>query len=208
MDMLLDDGVIKQAYLFPSFSIGKGSERNILTIDEVHQLLDQCKNQLEKNIINIAYGCALRREEMELLNIQDIQLNRGVLIVRNGKGEKRREVPLTNKLVNEFRLYITTYRPQLLKETKQLQPAFFINSKGERMTGDHLNDTLKYIINRASNNEIIEKNITLHCLRHSIATHLTEAGANLEFIQSFLGHCEIDTTLLYMKRRKKQLLIA
>ena len=96
----------------------------------------------------------------------------------------------------------------LLKESKQLEKAFFINPKGLRMSGDLLNDILKYIIESTGNNEIINKSITLHCLCHSISTHLQEAGAKIEFIRDFLGHIDIDTTLLYMIRRKKKFVIA
>ena len=67
-----------------------------------------------------------------------------------------------------------------------MEKAFFVNPKGLRMYGDLLNDNLKYIIERTGNDEIINKNITLHCLRASIATHLQEAGATVEFIRDFL----------------------
>ena len=207
-EMLLNSGVIERAFVFPTFNLGGKQQRNILTIDEVKELLSHCKNQLERCIINIGYGCGLRRKEMEMLNVHDVQINKCCLVVRTGKNNKRREVPLTDPITRELKEYIISYRPQLLKDTKKLEKAFFINSKGYRMSGDLLNDTLKYIIRRTKNAEIIEKNITLHCLRHSISTHLQEAGAKIEFIRDFLGHLDIDTSLLYMVRRKKQFVIA
>ena len=207
-EMLLDSGVIERAFIFPTFNIGGKQQRNILTIDVVKALLSHCKTPLEKCIINISYGCGLRRSEMVSLNACDVLISKGYLIVRAGKNNKRREVPLTDKITKELKEYIINYRPMLLKESKQLEKAFFINPKGLRMSGDLLNDILKYIIESTGNNEIINKSITLHCLCHSISTHLQEAGAKIEFIRDFLGHIDIDTTLLYMIRRKKKFVIA
>lgn len=207
-EMLLDSGVIERAFVFPTFNVGGKQQRNILSIDEVKELLSHCKNLLESSIINVSYGCGLRRKEMEMLNVYDVLINKGCLVVRSGKNSKRREIPLTDTILKELKEYIISYRPQLLKDTKQMEKAFFINPKGRRMSGDLLNDTLKYIISRTKNAEIIDKNITLHCLRHSISTHLQEAGAKIEFIRDFLGHIDIDTSLLYMVRRKKQFVIA
>ncbi|MDD3875994.1 MAG: tyrosine-type recombinase/integrase [Bacteroidales bacterium] len=206
--MLLDSGVINKTFVLPSFNRSENQHRNILTIEEIKELKSNCKNPLELSIVNIAYGCALRRTELECLNAQDVLLSKGSLVVRSGKNSKRREVPLTDTIIKELKDYIINCRPQLLKQTMQLEKAFFINAKGQRMSGEMLNDTLKYIIDKSGNKEIINKNITLHCLRASIATHLQEAGANVEFIRDFLGHTEIDTTMLYIIRRKKRLVIA
>lgn len=206
-EMLLNSGEIKRAYVLPAFNNAEKKHRNILTIDEIKELKKNCKNQLELSIINIAYGCGLRRKELENLNVQDVLLTKGYLIVCEGKNSKRREIPIPSKIMKELKKYLIHYRPLLLKDTKHFEDAFFINPKGNRMTGDHLNDTLKYIISHVGNAEIINKKITLHCLRHSIATHLQEAGAGLEFIRDFLGHEEIDTTILYMVRRKRQLIL-
>ena len=73
------------------------------------------------------------------------------------------------------------------------------------MQGQYLLDLLKEIIQRTQNPELLRKEITLHCLRHSIATHLMDNGASIEFIQQLLGHAEIDTAHLYSKRRKQQM---
>ena len=73
------------------------------------------------------------------------------------------------------------------------------------MAGQYLGGLLKEILVRTQNPTILSKNITLHCLRHSIATHLIDNGAEIEFVQEFLGHSEIDTSTLYSKRRKQRL---
>ena len=72
------------------------------------------------------------------------------------------------------------------------------------MTGDVLNTRVKRIIRKTANKELHDKNITLHCLRHSIAVHLMDNGASIEFVQGYLGHSDIDTTHLYAIRRKRK----
>ena len=71
------------------------------------------------------------------------------------------------------------------------------------MCGHSIYKTILRIVKRTNDDALISKNITLHCLRHSIATHLLENGAGAEFVKSFLGHTEIDTVQLYAKRRKQ-----
>ena len=72
------------------------------------------------------------------------------------------------------------------------------------MSGEHLNDTLKNLIESTNNYELIQKEITLHCLRHSIAFHLAENNAGIDFIRRFLGHSQINTTYLYAIKNKKR----
>ena len=194
--------------MLPAFGKREKEYRTILTIAEIQEVINQCKSSLEKNILNIAYGCGLRRSEIEDINVNDIFFNQGYLVVREGKGHKRREVSLTNSIINDLKSYIITDRPKLLKEVNQREKALFVNHKGQRMKGDNINDTFRYIQQRTENRCIIEKNVTLHGLRASIAVHLQEAGASMDFIRGFLGHCEMDTSILYLIRRKKQTKIA
>ena len=130
------------------------------------------------------------------------RLSKGILIVKEGKGSKRREIPLSDSMTKDFKKYITVERPGLLKNNA-LEMAFFLNNRGERRRGNSLNKRLKQIISRTKNQSLIDKSITLHNLRHSIATHLMENGAGFENVRDFLGHIEIDTTQLYAIRRKR-----
>lgn len=143
-----------------------------------------------------------------MLNVHDVLLSKGYLVVRSGKNDKRREIPLTETISAEIKNYIFTFRQQRVVFSVPLENAFFLNSNGQRISGGSLNNMLKTICSRSGNRKITAKNITLHCLRHSIATHLQEAGAGMEFVRDFLGHTEIDTTQLYMIRRRKQIKIA
>ena len=203
-EMLLDAEIVSTAYVLPAFSKRKTIPREILSISEILELKRCCENQLETSIINIAYGCGLRRSEMVMLDAHDVLLTKGYLIVRSGKNSKRREVPLSGSIIDELKNYLQEYRYDRVKQNRFSEKAMFVNADGQRISGDALNRILKNICIRSGNKNIIAKNITLHCLRHSIATHLQEAGAGMEFVRDFLGHAEIDTTQLYMIRRKKQ----
>lgn len=113
---------------------------------------------------------------------------------------KRREVPMSNPVMEYLRQYLTQERYNLPTG----DGALFVNSKAERISGDHLNTMLKKMIEQTGQYELIKSDITLHCLRHSIAFHLAENNAGIEFIRRFLGHAEINTTYLYAIKNKKR----
>lgn len=199
---LLENKRIPDAFYIPSFNSSEEEPRNFITVDEVKILYQNCQNNLERALLSVAYGCGLRRSEIESLDTRDIQLSSGMLIVRKGKNSKRREVPMSDSVVENVKQYLMEERYQLLSNKNQLEDAFFVNSRGKRMSGEHLNDLLKKIIEQTSNYELIQKEITLHCLRHSIAHHLAENNAGIEFIRRFLGHSDINTTYIYAIKNK------
>ncbi|MCD6068883.1 MAG: phage integrase family protein [Bacteroidetes bacterium] len=206
-DYLIDMGEVdaSPAHL-PKFTISRGKQRQVLSVEEIKEVQAACRTHMEKALIATAYGCGLRRTELELLDVNDVILSQGVLIVRKGKGSKSRTIPISDGGIKILREYIVKERPSLFAEDKmESTPAFFINSLGERMKGQYLAELLKVILQRTQNPVILGKEITLHCLRHSIATHLLDNGADIEFVQEFLGHSEIDTSHLYSKRRKQRL---
>lgn len=206
-DYLLEIELIDRKVLLPKRSKGDGKQRQIINLDEVKLLYSVCENKRDVAILDIAYGCGLRRSEIKDLNVFDVQLSKCLLIVREGKNGKRREIPLPERLVSELKDYLINERHTYFrKDQQQRTEAFLVNNKGQRMQGDHINERLKELIEKTQNAELISKEITLHCLRHSIATHLLEK-APLEFVREFLGHTEIDTVHIYARRRKmKQLL--
>jgi site-specific recombinase XerD len=206
-DYLMDAGYNDKSFLLPKFVIKHHPPRNIVTRDEMTELFDKCETQFERAILAICYGCGLRRTEAIRLDIRDILISSGKLIVRIGKHDKRREIPLSDNVIKTIKDYVFEQRNELLKDTSKWVDAFFITTKGKRVSNNYLNNKLKEIIVRTGNDEIINKNITLHCLRHSIATHLVENGAGIEEVRDFLGHVEIDTTQLYSSRRRKHKLL-
>lgn len=203
-DYLLAIQEIQSSVYIPRYNRTDGKERNIATIEEIHLMYDHCKNRLERCIIDLAFGCGLRRGEMQDLDTSDLNLSSGILVVKEGKGRKRREVPMSDVIVKSLREYLINERPIYLREYNKQELAFFINNWGTRMQGADINDKLKEIILRTQNQELLNKEITLHCLRHSIAAALLDKGASIEFVRDFLGHASIDTSHIYARKRKNK----
>jgi len=113
--------------------------------------------------------------------------------VRKGKNYKERYVPMTEAIKADLENYIYQAREQLqsFKETKN--EALFISLKGTRLCGNSLLDRLKKLVKEAK----IQKEIGLHTLRHSIATHLLQSGLSLEEVSQFLGHSSLESTQIY-----------
>ena len=194
------------------------SERIILSIAEVKQLyeatfLPQRTNsiaigQRDRAIIAIFYGCGLRRSEGKQLNITDIDLQKRLLFVRKGKGNKQRYVPIAAKHLQDIKDYLREGREWFLynhadsyhhaangkpyeKKEAADSTAFFISQFGNRM--NEFYQRLEQMKQRAE----INKNVTLHGLRHSIATHLLKSGMDIEEIAKFLGHSSLASTQIY-----------
>jgi len=164
-------------------------------------------NKREKALLSVAYGCGLRRSEIHNLNTNDVNLYKGTLIVRKGKGNKSRTIPLSDAVISHLKDHLIDERSDYFSsDAKESSQAFFIGVMGKRMRGEALNNNLKKIVTRTGNDELERKRITLHSLRHSIATHLIDKGADIEFVQRFLGHSMIDTAHLYAKRRKQKIM--
>lgn len=197
---LLDNHDIENTFYIPSYSQSNQKDRNILTVEQVKTVYQHCENHQERALLSVAYGCGLRRSEIEALDIQDIQLLTGMLIVRSGKNSKRREVPMSNLVMEYLRQYLTQERYNLPTG----DGALFVNAKAERISGDQLNTLLKKMIEQTGQYELIKSYITLHCLRHSIAFHLAENNAGIEFIRRFIGHAEINTTYLLCHQEQKE----
>jgi site-specific recombinase XerD len=200
-DYLADTGQVDGSPArLPKFSVGKSKEREVLTVEEVKQLYQATVNKKERALLSLAYGCGLRRSEIEALNVGDIMLSKGMVLVRDGKNHKSRTVPLSDNVVTDLKEYIIYERgKRLLVNT--VDQALLLNYLGERQGAGNLNTMLKNISLRTS----IKKKVTLHILRHSIATHLLDKGADIHFIKTFLGHVCIDTSHIYSRKRKQRL---
>ena len=186
------------------------NERNVVTQEEIKQLYEVTETAQEKAILSLAYGCGLRATELQNCNIEDIKLREKILIVPKGKGNKRRVIPMSNGVVKDLSNYYYNEREALTKGrdfklNTSNQNAFMLHSRGGRMMDDTYNKHLKALIERAENETIKEKQITIHCLRHSIATHLLEQGIAVEQVRIFLGHSQLETTQIYTHISKEQL---
>lgn len=202
-ELILNTNKAESLPLLPKFLRGGHNPKAVLTVDDIIHLYTLTKTNIESALISTAYGCGLRRTEIERLNIEDIDFKTSVLTVKKGKFGKRREVPMSKRVVEDLKDYLYNERADYLKYQKT-EPSFFIDTKGERMQGKQLYRLLKTIISRSNTNVFKEKETSLHSLRHSIATHLVENGADIYFVKTFLGHSEIDTSQLYAIRRKRQ----
>ncbi len=160
--------------------------------EEVYEAIQQ----RDRAMISIFYGCGLRRNEGVYLDITDINLDSGLLHVRKGKGYKERFVPVSSKGVKFLEDYIYNGRPILIKDNKE--DALFIGANnGKRLGGQLMLIKLQQLIRQTGNTELMQKEIGLHTLRHSIATHLLANGMKLEKIKDFLGHSSLESTQIY-----------
>ncbi len=152
-------------------------------------------NPRDRAILTIFYGCGLRRNEGYHLDLSDINFDKRIVHVRKGKNNKERLVPFNKKDANYLKDYVFDSRITLLKS--KTQNAFFISEHGKRLQAQSISIRLKLLQQRITNITLQEKNIRLHVLRHSIATHLLQNGMPLEKISRFLGHSSLESTQIY-----------
>jgi integrase/recombinase XerD len=146
------------------------------------------KRQRElKLLFVIYYGCGLRRSEGENLQIQDIDFDKKTIFVRQGKNYKDRIIPMNEGVYRELQDYVYNFRSRLKLNHNRL----FVN----KSQAVYLK--IKHLQKVCDDENIKAKRLTLHALRHSIATHLLENGMSIENISLFLGHSSLDTTQIY-----------
>lgn len=152
-------------------------------------------NSRDRAMISIFYGCGLRRNEGYHLNLTDINFDRRILKVRKGKNYKERLVPFNKTNAEYLQEYIYDWRPLIV--TDKRDDAFFISQRGVRMNTQSMAMRLKILQQRTDDITLQQKNVRLHVLRHSIATHLLQNGMDLEKIARFLGHSSLESTQIY-----------
>jgi integrase/recombinase XerD len=147
----------------------------------------EAKQEQLKLIFVLYYACGLRRTEGYNLTVKDIDFDKRTIFVRQGKNYKDRIVPMNESVYKALQDYIYNFR-NLQKVTHK---RLFLS------TTDTLNKSLQYLQKTTQNEAIQSKRITLHILRHSIATHLLQNGMSIENISRFLGHSSLDSTQIY-----------
>jgi integrase/recombinase XerD len=150
----------------------------------------------DRAMLAIFYGCGLRRTEGVSLDVGDINFDRSMLHVRKGKNYKERLVPISKTNRKYLQDYVYDHRPELLKGSKG-EALFIAYTSNRRMQGQSLFIRLKNLQYQIGDTDLIEKEIGLHTLRHSIATHFLQAGMKLESISRFLGHSSLESTQIY-----------
>ena len=184
------------------FKRPKPNTREPLSQEEIKELFAATATSKEIAILHLFYSFGLRRTEAENINTADIHFTKNLLYVREGKGAKRRVIPITQKVKKELEKYYQTERIKSSSFGGVGEAAFMFNASLSRMKGDQYNKILKEILQRTE----INKEITLHHLRHSIATHLLENGLSIEFVRDFLGHSQLETTQIYAKVKASKIL--
>ncbi|MGP1994254.1 tyrosine-type recombinase/integrase [Zobellia laminariae] len=183
-----------------------GNTRDTLSVlnqQEIKQLFEATEfshkeeklRQRDKAILVCFYSCGLRRNEVVHLDINDVLFDKERLFVRQGKNYKERFVPINKHSSRILEEYIYDYRTAF-KNSKE-SDALFLNYRGTRLQGMSFANRLRAIIKATDNKYLQYRNITLHSLRHSIATHLLEQGADIEQISKFLGHNSLESTQIY-----------
>jgi integrase/recombinase XerD len=148
----------------------------------------------DRAMLTIFYGCGLRRSEGYHLDRGDLDTGKLLLHVRKGKNYRERFVPLTGPSLICLQEYLYEGRPYFLAARNE---AFFVGHNGRRLGGAAMLLRLQKLIQLTEEEELIGKDVHLHTLRHSIATHLLSSGMRLERIAEFLGHSSLESTQLY-----------
>jgi len=183
-----------------SFKRPKICTREPLSTQEINRLFETAQTRKETAMLHLFYSCGLRRSEAVALNTQDIHFSQHLLYVRQGKGHKRRVIPMTPGVSRALQQYweqetVHNQNKELEQDPKRSTDAFMVNTNGQRMRGDSYNRIIKHLVEKAD----IQRPCTLHHLRHSIATHLLENGLSLENVRDFLGHSHLEATQIYTK---------
>lgn len=175
---------------------GAETPRNILTQSEIKQLYkatDETPNGLrDKAILSLYYGCGLRYSEGIRVEKKHIDYNKQLLYVMPGKNYRSRFIPINERIIKDLQDYEMYGKPYFEKEHST---SFLLNLKGNAPDSSLIGKRLKHLLQKAG----IEKDICLHGLRHSIATHLLQQGMPLEQISKFLGHTSLDSTQIYTR---------
>jgi integrase/recombinase XerD len=148
----------------------------------------------DRAMLTIFYGCGLRRSEGFHLDKGDLDTGKMLLHVRKAKNYRERFVPLTGPSVTCLQEYLYEGRPYFLAARNE---AFFVGHNGRRLSGAAMLLRLQKLVELTEDGELTRKEVHLHSLRHSIATHLLANGMTLERIAEFLGHSSLESTQLY-----------
>jgi site-specific recombinase XerD len=162
----------------------------VLSRHEVARLIDAAPNLRHRTILMALYATGMRRSELCHLRPEDIDKERMVIHIREGKGGKDREVPLSPKLLDQLRVF---YR-SLKRKSQWVFPSLQARRADQPMTDKTVWQACREATRRAG----ITKPVHPHTLRHSFATHLHESGAELSVIQTLLGHADPRDTMIYL----------
>lgn len=181
----------------PMLPYGKKPRRlpSVLGVEEVAQLLQAARPGRERILLQTAYACGLRISELVSLQVTDIDAARMVVHVRQGKGQKDRQVPLSARLLAELRQWWCWHRTR-----PWLFPGCTQRARQRPLHVGTVQRLCRRVVARAK----LRKRASMHTLRHSYATHLLEAGVDVVTLQKLLGHTSLSTTARYLHVSSRQ----
>ena len=165
----------------------------VLTKQEIKDLFKATRFGRNRLMLQFMYGSGARVSEVVKLKIEDINIKERTAMIRSGKGAKERMIILSKEWIKDLKKYF---------KKKKIKGEFVFSKKN----GTPLStDTVQRIVRESAEKAGIHKHVTPHSLRHSYATHLLEAGTNIRYIQSLLGHSSLNTTQIYTNVANEQL---
>jgi integrase/recombinase XerD len=164
----------------------------VFSKDEVKRILNATRNNKHKLLLWMIYSCGLRRSEVTNIRLEDLDRERGILHIKEGKGRVDRIVPVSGKVWEKLDEYTDSYSP-----VKYL----FEGQAGGRYSAESVYRVFKTALHNAG----IKKDVGVHSLRHSYATHLHETGLDIRYIQELLGHKSSRTTEIYTHVSRRNL---
>ena len=172
------------------------SVKAVLTIEEVERFLSQPDIHTpyglrDRAILETLYSTGIRRMELTEIKLNDLDLNRGLLTIPHGKGDKQRNVPIGMRAVSWINNYLLESRPFFLKDLAE--PHLFLTLAGSKLSLSYLTQ-IGLIYKKLAG---IDKQGSCHIFRHTAATLMLENGADIRYIQEFLGHSSLLSTQIY-----------
>lgn len=170
-----------------------------ITVEQVERLIDSPPQDLlgrrDTAMIEVLYGAGLRISELVDLDVDDVDIEAGTVLVRSGKGGKGRMVPLGRAARRAVGDYLVQSRPELIRRAVRGADAaaLFLNARGRRLGRQGCWKVLKHHAGTAG----LDRLVSPHTLRHSFATHMLDAGADIRVVQELLGHSSLATTQVY-----------
>jgi integrase/recombinase XerD len=173
--------------------------KHILSAHEADHILNQADVNTplglrDRAILETFYSTGMRRKELLGLHTYDLDAERGVVMIRQGKGKKDRVIPIGDRAVAWIERYLHEVRPTLLAGSAAGE-LLYLTHLGEPFTANQLTKLVGDYVSRAD----IGKTGSCHLFRHTMATLMLENGSDVRFVQAMLGHVRLDTTVIYTK---------
>lgn len=178
--------------------------RTILTISEVEQVLlqpdiNEPLGLRDRAMLETLYSTGIRRSELVNLKVYDLNMERGIVTIRQGKGKKDRVIPIGDRAAAWVEKYLREARPRIVAEPDDY--VMFLSNSGEGLGIHYMSDLVREYVDAAD----IGKRGSCHMFRHTMATLMLENGADVRYIQQMLGHADLRTTQVYTHVSIRQL---